>query len=747
MDGTQFSPSAAYCGTLLQLLGAQVARAQVCLIDAKRGGFASVEDRELEAVLAFGKRTVPGTWAPEELSKNCGNVDVVLLSGDGSVTSEQLQRLIGEVHASLHPEVVACITSFGLSGPKSDWRGSNLVALSAGGSAFYTPGWCQDPELERPLQISEYAADYLAGAVCGVATVGALRDAGGGREITIDVSQQDAVMSMMLLNFAWVTHEGLNPSRIASVGRGTPLVPFHCKDGMFSLLTVQDIQWKNWVEVMGGPAWAHEPIFNTREERSQHWDVLKSLIEEWAADYTKEELFKVGQEAGVPVFPVYTVPEVAAARQLQERGFFKKVRLPGIDDPVEVPFGLFDRVEEVAGVGSKKNAERSVRVVDLSWVLAGPHCTSWLGMMGADVVRIESSHRLDQFRLSPPYWNGKRDTDRGGSFHHINQNKKSMALDLNHPAAKEVILRLVSEADVLVENFGPGQMAKFGLEEATLREANPNLIFISSSGLGRTGPDSQVRAYGNTIHAYAGMTSRIGYAPSDVRGLSGTWADPLTGVVMALIAQSALWRREHDGSGASVDLSMAEVTAFGTILDAFVRFACGTLPADLPENRATAFYINDTFRCAGEDRWVAVSARTRKDAVRAVLAAHGQVNEGMEASQLHAALARAARSRDAEALAQDLQNAGVAAHRVADAVSALADEHPRTRGIVVQVEDFAGDSFPVVALPWRRLESGQIQSPRVFTLPKLGDDTRKVLLEFGFSSAEIEELTSSNALE
>ncbi len=117
LDGTQFSPSAAYCGTLLQLLGAQVARAQVCLIDAKRGGFASVEDRELEAVLAFDKRTVSGTWVAEELSKHCGNVDVVLLSGDGSVTSEHLQRLIGEVHASLHPKVVACITSFGLSGP------------------------------------------------------------------------------------------------------------------------------------------------------------------------------------------------------------------------------------------------------------------------------------------------------------------------------------------------------------------------------------------------------------------------------------------------------------------------------------------------------------------------------------------------------------------------------------------------------------------------------------------------------
>jgi len=138
------------------------------------------------------------------------------------------------------------------------------------------------------------------------------------------------------------------------------LCRFGCKDGMFSLLTVQEVQWKSWVAVMGSPAWASEPIFQTREERNQHWDVLKSLIEEWAADYTKEELWKTGQEAGVPVFPVYTVPEVTQARQMRDRGFFQPAMLNGKPEVVDVPLGVFDRVIEVSGVEHSPAKRRPV---------------------------------------------------------------------------------------------------------------------------------------------------------------------------------------------------------------------------------------------------------------------------------------------------------------------------------------------------------------------------------------------------
>ncbi len=343
------SVTVGYCGTLLRLLGASVEVVSVAREVVEAPGIAHRPHAvELEAFLALEKRVVSSVSV--ELAALFGAVtqpDIVVLSGDGSVSVEVLQALIEAISRSLRPRVVVCSTAFGLEGPKSGWRGSNLVALAAGGSAFYTPGWCTHPDQERPLQIGECAAEFLAGAVCATAAVNALRRSNGDVTITVDVSQQDAVLSMMLLNFAWITHEGMTPSRVANVGRGAPLVPFRCKDGMFSLLTVQDAQWRNWVSVMGSPPWASEPIFQTREERNQHWDVLKSLIEEWASDYTKEELWRAGQEAGVPVFPVYTVPEVTRARQMRERGFFKPVTLPGAPETVEVPLGVFDRVREV----------------------------------------------------------------------------------------------------------------------------------------------------------------------------------------------------------------------------------------------------------------------------------------------------------------------------------------------------------------------------------------------------------------
>lgn len=367
-------------------------------------------------------------------------------------------------------------------------------------------------------------------------------------------------------------------------------------------------------------------------------------------------------------------------------------------------------------------------------------------MMGANIVRVESARKMCTLRLNPPFLNGAFDINRSGLFFHVNQNRRSITLDLNHPRSLAVIQHLVKWADVIVENFYPGQMDNFGLSEATLRSINPSLIIISSSGLGGSGRDANVRAFGHAIHAYAGLTGRVGYAPHDVRGFAGTWADPLTGMFLTLVCSSAVLRRRRAGVGVTADVSMAEVTVIGTIVDVFVKSALGVLPAELPENRATTFCLNEVFRCKGDDQWVAVSARTGKE-VDVLMGVLGLMRQGsIVGTQEEVAIAAAIRERGAGELSAALQLAGIAAHQVADAEGALMDSHPHERGTIVELERSGMKRLPLVALPWRELRDGRWSPPRVTAAPFLGEHTSSVLAEMGFTHSEITELFEAEVL-
>jgi len=198
-----------------------------------------------------------------------------------------------------------------------------------------------------------------------------------------------------------------------------------------------------------------------------------------------------------------------------------------------------------------------VTVVDFTRVLAGPYCTRMLADLGARVIKIERPGEGDEIRHTIFQLDPER-TDQSTYFARLNAGKQSIAIDLAHPQARSVALDLVRTADVVVENFSPGVMARYGLDEAAVRTLRPDLIYCSISGFGQTGPLSSMQAYAHLINAISGMMDldRAGEPNPRVAYLQA--ADVLAGAHAFGAICAALVRRGRSGRGACLDVSMLE---------------------------------------------------------------------------------------------------------------------------------------------------------------------------------------------
>jgi len=200
-----------------------------------------------------------------------------------------------------------------------------------------------------------------------------------------------------------------------------------------------------------------------------------------------------------------------------------------------------------------------IRVVDFSQVFAGPFATMQLGLLGADVIKIEEPKDGDQCRGLA----ADNDIGRNGMapfYLAMNANKRSLTLDLKHPSAKEVIARLVKDADVLVQNFRPGVIDRLGFGYDAMKAIKPDLIYCSVSGYGQTGPSSVAPAYDGAVQAVSGMMSVTGHPENGPTRVGFTVVDLGTAIMSAYAIASALFRRSQTGEGQHVDVSMLDTS-------------------------------------------------------------------------------------------------------------------------------------------------------------------------------------------
>ncbi|HEY0181634.1 MAG TPA: CoA transferase [Rhodopila sp.] len=747
--------AAAACGRLLADVGATVSRVgadrSTALAEHLNRGFGPGEAGALTAehALSAGVGTPDGAAG---LSANANGKDPTsggaITSGDttadgnGAAAAEAwrsadlivcegspatLRRAGQDVPALRrrnHRAAIVLISPFGQSGPRAEEPATDLTLFFASGIARMLTGQVDDLA-EAPMRPVGEQSAFLGGLAAACAGMHAALASEAGAVVDVSIHEALATLAMTELSRAGQTGASWSRRRVAD-GNGATVCILPASDGYAAISPREDRQWTAWLEAMGSPAWGREPRFATKPDRVANWDALHALMSNWSRDKTKQQIAETAQSAHVPSFPLREPAEHLGSAQLRHRDFFRTVTLSGRTVQVPgSPFGLHvatdDRVDRPAGsdrglpprpaefgranvtvrpetVSDKPFDARTgapqapsglplsgIRVLDFSWVIAGPTATRYLAAMGAEVIKIEAP--------------GRGDPGRASELHSVlGQAKRAIVLDLKRPEAIVVAKALAARADVLVENFATGVMDRLGLGPDALRAINPALVYVSASGLGRTGPESHAVAYGTLLQCYAGFAG-LNRHPGVPPRVGMAWLDPMCGLMLAFITAASLWCR-RSGAVARVDFSMIEAMLW-TMAEPLLaeQLAASSRGADR----------GAVYRCSGPDDWLGVEPAPPTPPAE----------------------------RDATAAALALIQAGIAAAPLARSADLVTSEHLLARGFW----DRHGTGV-LPGLPWRA-SFGRATGPA----PGLGADTDAVLRDvLGMPASEIDRLRLSGAL-
>ena len=355
-------------------------------------------------------------------------------------------------------------------------------------------------------------------------------------------------------------------------------------------------------------------------------------------------------------------------------------------------------------------ALRGIRVLDFTWIHAGPSATRILSDQGAEVIKVESNNALSV--IGGP----ASATARGlGQRHNWNAGKLSISLNMKTTQGIDIAKRLAAVSDVVAENFSGRVMPSWGLDYDSIRTINPSVIMLSMSGFGRTGPWKDRVSYGQTLQAWSGFTQLTGFPDADPSGPASAYSDAVGGMAGAQAVMLALIHRAKTGHGQWLDVSQFE--SLTSLLDTLVLDMSVNGPDAVLErtgNRTAhgGGAPHGAYRCQGDDRWVAISVFTDEE-WSAFAAAMG--NPGWAADERFASAG--SRERNADALdalveswtmqhsAEDvmglLQAAGVAAGMVQTGADLSRDPQLKERGFFHRVPDHQGEYRTIESAPYK----------------------------------------------
>lgn len=553
--------------------------------------------------------------------------------------------------------IVAAITPFGLDGPRAHWRSSELVAQALGGML-----WLNGHAAAPPLRALGDQAAECAGlqAALGVALALLARARGAAPAQLIDVSLHESVVASLEHVTGRYRHDGTIAARQGSLHWSGAFRAGWCADGPVLLSHLGD--WtalREWLLADGAAADLADPAWDDEARRRADAAHVFDVLDAWARRYRRDELLARAALLRLPFAPILPAEPSPDPRWCGVR--WSASAPPPVPPPIAPRLPL-----------------DGVRVLDFTWVVAGPLATRVLADFGAEVVKVEHPDAADDAAR------------RGGLFGHLNRGKQSLALDLRRASDLALARRLAAAADVVVDNFSPRVMANWGLDAAAIHAANPSAIVAALSAFGAADPRV---GYGPTVQALAGFTWHMRHPGEAPAGLGFAYADVASGYAAALAIVAALWRRTR-GGGAHLDLAQLGV--------ARRLVPRGPLPAaagnDAPGETAAP---QGVYRCAdrrgGGERWLALSVCDDAEWQRLAALidaawtadarfASAAARRG-NAAALDAALAAWIRRHDAAALVDALQGAGVSAGICADA-AALCDADPQlgARGYFVCVD-------------------------------------------------------------
>ena len=395
-----------------------------------------------------------------------------------------------------------------------------------------------------------------------------------------------------------------------------------------------------------------------------------------------------------------------------------------------------------------------VHVLDLSWVMVGPASGRYLADMGADVVKVESSKRIDPVRTLGPFKDGKTGPERSVSYHNLNAGKRCIAIDIRRPEGREIVLRLVDWADVVLESFTPGVLETLHLGYSDLKDRNERIIMASTSLLGQSGPHAKgTSGVGTMGAAMSGATHQIGWPDREPAGPWGPWTDAVTPRFIVASILAALHRRSRTGTGCYIDVAQAEA-GIQFMMPAYYEYAAnGTIPERRGVAGSPLHAPQGLYRCSGEDRWIAIDASTAADweALRASIG--GELRDAKfdtivgrlrNRAELDQTIASWTSAQDAEAIEHLLQAARVPAHVVSRSGDLVRDADLREAGHLNKIDD---PVFGEAEIEGPRFSLDRTRLPETRRGPRIGEHTEEVLSTvLKMSDTEIAELGEAEVL-
>ena len=412
--------AAAVCGRLLADVGADV----TCI--------GSDRSTPLAAYLDDGKPVAAQDAAAR--SNAIAAADLIVCEGRPQ-DLRALQYDIDGLRRLNATTALVYISPFGQTGPKANDPATDLTLFFASGIARLLTGQVEDLS-EAPIRpVGEQSAVIggLAAACAGMHAV--LAPAGA----VVDVSIEEALATLAIAELARAGLTGRTRQREREAdGNGATVTILPGRDGYVAISPREERQWASWLSVMGSPDWGNDPRFATKPDRVANWDALHALMSAWSRQYGKQWIADRAQAAHVPSFPLREPAEQLESPQLEHRKFWRRIEVGGraVNAPGS-PFGL--RVVPAGGNSTKLGAGpmplSGIRVLDFSWVIAGPTATRYLAAMDADVVKIEAL--------------GRGDPGRASELHTVlGEAKRSIVLDLKKPEAVAIARALAARSDV-----------------------------------------------------------------------------------------------------------------------------------------------------------------------------------------------------------------------------------------------------------------------------------------------------------
>ncbi len=389
-----------------------------------------------------------------------------------------------------------------------------------------------------------------------------------------------------------------------------------------------------------------------------------------------------------------------------------------------------------------------VKVVEFAHVMAGPTCGLMLADMGADVIKVEKVPGGDDTRrMVPPDIDGE-----SAAFLMMNRNKRGIAVDLKREEGQAIARRLLAAADVVIENFRKGTMERLGLGYETIKQENPGLIYCELSGFGRTGPYAERGGFDLIAQGMSGLMSITGEGPGRPPVKVGAPLTDITaGILGAMGVVAAYAHRLKTGEGQRVDSSLFEAGIVHTYWQSAITFATGKAPGPM----GSAHPLNAPYQAfESADGWITIGAANQANWLRLVEALEAPefkddprfaTNEARMENlpALVEALAPAFKARPMADWLQRLEAAGVPAGPVLDIAQMHADPQAHARGMVVDVPHTRLGRHKALGTP---VKFSVTPAKVTRGAPLLGEHTREVLAEHGYSENEIKDLIATGVV-